>query len=327
MENALTLQAGIELPILCGAMYPCSNPELVAAVSEAGGLGIVQPLSLVFVHGYDFRQGLQRIRSLTSRPIGLNVIVERSSRRYTERMKAWMDIALEEGVRFFVTSLGDPRWVVEKASAVGGVVYHDVTSRKWAEKGLASGAQGIICVNRRAGGHAGEQSLEELYASMADLGCPLIAAGGLSRPGEIHQALQLGYVGVQLGTRFIATHECTAHQDYKDAIVRSRQQDIVLTEKISGVPVSVIRTPYIEKIGTRANPLVRWLLKHPRFKHWMRLFYSLVAMWKLKRASLEGTGYRDYWQAGQSVEGVEKVERVSDILEEYRRVLQSESAP
>lgn len=321
MDTPLTRHAEIELPILCGAMYPCSNPELVAAVSEAGGMGIIQPLSLVYVHRHEFRSGLRRIRELTRKPVGMNVIVERSSKKYQDRMKQWMDIALEEGIRFFVTSLGDPRWVVDRATAVGGVVYHDVTDRRWAEKGLSSGAQGIICVNQRAGGHAGQKSLEELYEGLADLGVPLVAAGGISRPEEIRQALDLGYAGVQMGTRFIATSECNAHEDYKQAIVRAHQEDIVLTEKISGVPVAVIRTPYIEKIGTRAGPLARWLLKHPRFKHWMRMLYTLLALWKLKRASLEGSGYRDYWQAGKSVDGVDRVESVAQLMQRYALAL------
>ena len=80
LETPLTRHAGIEVPLICGAMYPCSNPELVAAVSEAGGIGIVQPISLTYVHGHDFRAGLRLIRTLTSRPIGMNALIEQSSR-------------------------------------------------------------------------------------------------------------------------------------------------------------------------------------------------------------------------------------------------------
>ena len=97
-------------------MYPCSNPELVAAVSAAGGIGVVQPLSMIYVYGHDFRAGLKLIRRLTDKPIGMNVLIERSSKLYLDRMSRWVDIALEEGVRFFVTSLGNPRWVVERVA-------------------------------------------------------------------------------------------------------------------------------------------------------------------------------------------------------------------
>ena len=238
-------------------MYPCSNPELVAAASEAGGLGIVQPLSLVYVHGYKFREGLKKIRSLTDKPIGLNVITEKSSKKYQERMREWLDMALEEGVRFFVTSLGDPSWVVDRVSPVGGIVYHDVTERKFAQKALDGGAKGLICVNRRAGGHAGRLSEEEGLKDLGDLGLPVVCAGGISTPEDFRRVLDLGYVGVQMGTRFIATTECNRASRLQEAIVRAGAEDVVLTEKISGVPVAVIRTPYIERIGTKAGWLAR----------------------------------------------------------------------
>src|SRR5262245_61520069 len=162
LETPLTRHAGIEVPLVCGAMYPCSNPELVAAVSEAGGIGVVQPISLTYVHGHEFRAGLRLIRSLTAKPIGINALIEQSSKKYRTTMERWIEVALEEGVRFFVTSLGNPRWVVERVRPVGGVVYHDVTERKWAQKGVDAGVDGLIAVNRRAGGHAGGKSAEEL---------------------------------------------------------------------------------------------------------------------------------------------------------------------
>ncbi|MDP6955129.1 MAG: nitronate monooxygenase, partial [Planctomycetota bacterium] len=174
LETKLARDAGIEVPILCGAMYPCSNPELIAAVSEAGAMGIVQPLSLIHVHGHDLREGLRLIRGMTTRPIGFNAIVEKSVKAYEQRMRAWVAIALEEGVRFFVTALGNPDWVVEAVHEAGGLVYHDVTERRWAEKALASGVDGLICVNGRAGGHAGTQTPEDLYADLCELGVPLV---------------------------------------------------------------------------------------------------------------------------------------------------------
>src|SRR5579864_8675932 len=151
LDTPLTRLLKIDTPLICGPMYPCSNPELVAAVSEAGGLGVVQPLSLTYVHGYEYRAGLRYIRSLTSRPIGFNALIEASNRTYLERMKGWIDVALEEGIRFFITSLGDPKWVCERVHAVGGVVYHDVTEARWARKGADGGADGLIAVNSRAG--------------------------------------------------------------------------------------------------------------------------------------------------------------------------------
>ena len=102
IETPFTRQVGIKTPIICGAMYPCSNPELIAAVSDAGGIGIVQPISLTYVYRRDFREGLKLIRKLTPNPVGMNALIEKSSKTYQERMKRWIDIALEEGIRFFV---------------------------------------------------------------------------------------------------------------------------------------------------------------------------------------------------------------------------------
>ncbi len=321
LETAFTRQVGIEVPLICGAMYPCSNPELVAAVSEAGGIGIVQPISLVFVHGYELREGLRRIRRLTDRPIGFNAIVEKSSKVYEDRMRRWVDIALQEGVRFFITALGNPRWVVEKVHAAGGIVYHDVTNRRWAEKAMEAGVDGLICVNDRAGGHAGEMSPERLHAALADLGVPLVCAGGVGGPRAYVEMMQLGYAGVQMGTRFIATTECTAHADYKEAILKAHADDIVLTEKISGVPVSVIKTPYVEKVGTKAGPLARRLLRGRRTKHWMRLFYSLQSIWQLKQSNLKGAGYKEYFQAGKSVEEVREILPAGEVVRACAKAL------
>lgn len=303
-------------------MYPCSNPELVAAVSEAGAIGVVQPLSLTYVHGWDFRDGLRYIRSLTSKPIGVNLIIERSSRKYLRRVREWLDIALEENVPFLVTALGNPRWVVERAAASGRrvIVYHDVTSRRWAEKALQGGVDGFICVNDRAGGHAGTLSPGQLFEDLSPLGKPMICAGGIGAPGDYAAVLDMGYAGAQLGTRFIASEECSAHPDYKRAIMEARAEDIVLSERISGVPVSVIRTPYVERTGTHAGPLARRLLRGGRTKHWMRAIYALQAVWKLKRASLQGSAYRDYFQAGKSVDGIQDIRPAADIVADFAAV-------
>ena len=316
-NTAFTKHAGIEVPLICGAMYPCSNPELVAAVSDAGGLGIVQPISLTYVYGHDFREGLRLIKRLTNRPIGMNALIEASSKTYHERMIRWVDIALEEGVRFFVTSLGNPKWVVEKAHAVGGVVYHDVTERKWADKGLAAGVDGLIAVNRRAGGHAGPKGVEELWTELGGLGVPLICAGGVGDERHFVEALRIGYAGVQMGTRFIATTECRASEVYKQAIVRAHADDIVLSERITGVPVAVINTPYIQKMGLHAGAFAKWMLRGRKRKHWMRTFYALKSLFQLKRASLDESGSKDFWQAGKSVDGITSIEPAGDIVKRF----------
>ncbi len=312
LETPLTRHAGIEVPLICGAMYPCSNVELVAAVSEAGGIGIVQPVTLTFVHGLSFRDGLRRIRQRTQKPIGMNALIEKSSRRYLDRMKLWVDEALEEGVRFFVTSLGDPRWVVEKAGAVAGIVYHDVTEAKWAAKARDAGAHGLIAVNRRAGGHAGPRDPRALLDELRPFGLPVVCAGGVGDAGGFVEALRTGYAGVQCGTRFIATAECDASSSYKAAIVAASEHDIVLSDRITGVPLAVIDTPSVRRMGLHANALERWLLRNPRTKHTIRAVFSLRSAWSLKRGARSEAS--QFWQAGKSVAAIERIEPAGDIV-------------
>ncbi|MFI5281267.1 MAG: NAD(P)H-dependent flavin oxidoreductase [Gemmatimonadales bacterium] len=319
LSTPLTRDAGIAIPVICGAMYPCSNPELVAAVSAAGGIGVVQPVSMTYVHGHDYREGLRLIRRLTDKPIGMNALIEKSSRQYMDRMQRWVDVSLEEGVRFFITSLGNPRWVVDKVAPSGGVVYHDVTERKWAQKAVDGGAKGLICVNSRAGGHAGAKTPEELIEECGSFGLPLVCAGGVGDAPDFVHALKLGYAGVQMGTRFIATTECSSREDYKRAIVEADEADITLTERITGVPLAVIRTPYVARIGTTIGPISRMLFRGRRTKHWMRTFYALRSLYKMKKDSVTGAGVGEYWQAGKSVAGVHAIEPAGDIVSRFAR--------
>ena len=260
IATAFTRQVGIEVPLICGAMYPCSNPELVAAASEAGAIGVVQPISLTYVHGHEYREGLKLIRSLTSKPFGLNALIEQSSRIYRERMEKWIEIALEEGVRFFVTSLGNPNWVVRRVESVGGIVYHDVTERKWAQKAMDGGVHGLIAVNARAGGHAGSRSAEQLLDEVRDFG----RAGDLRGRNRRRRVVRRGAAH---GLRWRAARHALHRNDgvHRERRVQARDRerdasDIVLTERITGVPVAVIRTPFIERMGTTIGPFARQAL-------------------------------------------------------------------
>ena len=322
MQTELTRHAGIRVPVICGAMYPCSNPELVGAVSAAGGIGIIQPISLTYVHGHDFRAGVRLAMSIASgNPIGFNALIEQSSSYYRRRMEEWIDISLEEGIRFFITSLGNPKWVVEKSRQAGGVVYHDVTEAKWARKGADAGVHGLIAVNNRAGGHAGPKAADLLLEELRPFGLPVVCAGGIGTPEDLRRVLDLGYVGAQLGTRFIATTECSAHPDYKKAIVDATAADIVLTERLTGVPVAVINNDYVKRLGTRAGPVARWMLRGRKTKHWMRAIYALRSAYRLKKDLHRSEGHEEYWQAGKSVDGIHRVEPVADIMARFEAAL------
>ena len=308
---------GVAVPLIGGPMYPCSNPELVGAISAAGALGVLQPISLTYVHGHEYRAGIQLIKRLAGgRPIGMNALIEASSRTYQARMERWIDGALEEGVKFIVTSLGNPRWVVERAHAVGAVVYHDATERKWGDKALQAGVDGLIGVNDQAGGHAGGCSPEALLDELAPLGLPVVCAGGVGDPEQFARMLRLGYAAVQCGTRFIATTECNASEAYKRAIIAAEPRDVVLTDRLTGVPVAVLNTPWVQGLGLHAGPLARWLLRQPRTKHWMRTLYAIRAAMRLKKSLHQDTP-KDFWQAGKSVGGIEGILPAGEIVRAF----------
>jgi len=321
LETAFTKHTNIEVPLICGPMYPCSNLELVATVSKAGGIGIVQPVSLTFVHKQDFRQALRDIKALTDKPIGMNALIEKSSKRYHEKMVEWVDIALEEGVRFFITSLGNPKWVVDTVSPHGAIVYHDVVEAKWAHKAMDGGAHGLIAVNGNAGGHAGAKTKEQLFDELKRFNVPLVCAGGIGDEAQYIEAMTLGYDACQLGTRFIATKECSSSVVYKEAIVKADADDIVLSEKITGVPVSIINTGYIKEQGTKPGAVASWLLKHPKAKHWMRMFYTIKSAFQLRRSSYDEDAKKEFWQAGKSVAGIHKIESAADIVKRFKDAL------
>ncbi len=138
-------------------------------------------------------------------------------------------------------------------------------------------------------------------------------------PRALPSLLSLGYDGVQVGTRFIATTECLAHASYKQALIDATADDIILTERVTGVPLAVINTPYVQRIGTRAGPVARMMLRGRRTKHLMRTIYAVRSAMRLKHASLHGGSSSDYWQAGRSVDGIDAIEPARDIVARFAR--------
>ncbi|MEM7798302.1 MAG: nitronate monooxygenase [Chloroflexota bacterium] len=313
---------GAELPIVCGPMYPGSNPELVAAVSEAGGFGVVQPISLTSLYGHDFREGLRLIKQLTDRPFGVNfTIFGGANKKYHEQMKTWMEISIEEGIKFFLTSLGKPDAVVKIAKEHGIKVYHDVPNKKVALAMRDSGVDGINCINWRGGGQTGIQSAEQFIEELQDIGLPLICAGGIGNPDDFKQALEMGYAGVQIGTRFLATEECIITQSYKQAIVNSTEEDIVWTNKIAGNNSSVIKTPDVMRGGLRTGPIISYMLTQRRLKKYARMYLMSRGIKNYTKTTFDDA--YQFWQAGKGVGNITSVEPVSAVVQSFREVYQT----
>ena len=307
---------GAKTPVVCGPMYPGSNPELVAAVSDAGGFGVVQPVALTSLYGHDFREGLQLIKQLTDKPFGVNfTIFGGANKKYHEQMKEWMEISIEEGIKFFLTSLGKPDAVVKTAKEHGIKVYHDVPNKKVALAMRDSGVDGLNCINWRGGGQTGIQAAEQFMEELHDIDIPLICAGGIGDAEDFKQALKLGYAGVQLGTRFLATNECIVTDSYKQAIVDSSEDDIVWTNKIAGNNSSVIKTDDIMKGGLQTGPVINYMLRKPNLKKYAR-------MWLMSKGlrNYSKTAFSDdvkFWQAGKGLGNITSVESVADVMKTF----------
>lgn len=310
---------GAETPIVCGPMYPGSNPELIAAVSDCGGFGIVQPVSLTSLYGHDFREGLRLIKTLTDKPFGVNfTIFGGANKKYHEQMKEWMEISIEEGIKFFLTSLGKPDSVVKKAKDHGVKVYHDVPNKKVAVAMKDSGVDGLNCINWRGGGQTGIQSAEQFMEELHDIGIPLICAGGIGNTEDYKQAIKMGYAGVQLGTRFLATTECKITDSYKQAIVDSSEDDIVWTNKIAGNNSSVIKTADIMRGGLRTGPIINYMLRKRRLKKYARMWLMSKGLRNYSKTAFDDNV--QFWQAGKGLGNINSVTSVAEVIKEFASV-------
>ena len=311
---------GASVPIICGPMYPGSNPELVAAVSEAGGFGVVQPVALTHLYKHDFREGLQLIKSLTDKPFGVNfTIFGGANKKYHNLMQEWMEISIDEGVKFFLTSLGKPHAIVKMAKQHGIKVYHDVPNKKVALAMRDAGVDGLNCINWRGGGQTGIQSAEQFMEDLQDVEIPLICAGGIGNEQDFQKALEMGYAGVQMGTRFLATHECQVTDSYKQAIVDAQESDIVWTNKIAGNNSSVIKTDDIMRGGLRTGPVINFMLRRPKLKKYARMYLMSRGIKNYSR-----TAFNDdvkFWQAGKGVDQITAVQSAAEVVNAFAQVL------
>ncbi len=313
IETAFTKMFNIELPLIAAPMFLVSNEALVCEASEAGAMGAFPALNYRPIEKY--REALRSIRARTKKPIGVNIIVNKSNTRQGEDLK-W---ALDAGVDLFITSLGSPKEVIQLAHKNGAKVVCDVTSLEHALKVQDLGADGVIAVSQGAGGHAGPISPLVLIPWLKrELDILVIAAGGIADGASMAACLALGADAVSVGTRFIASVEAGVDQAYKQAIVDSSPEDIVLTTRVSGTPAAVIRTPYIDKVGTELPWAMRMLKENRYGKKYMVPLIHWLGMKALEEAAQKPT-WKTVWSAGQSVGAVQEILSVREIIEKMVR--------
>lgn len=309
IETSFTKSFGISYPIIAAPMFLVSNTDLVVAASEAGGIGTFPALNYRPLEAYE--AALKEIKSRTSKPIGVNIIVNKSNARQKDDLK----IALDNGVNLFITSLGSPKDVIEAAHKNGAKVYCDVTNLDHAKKVQDLGADGVIAVGTGAGGHAGPISPLVLIPWLkSELDIPIVAAGGISHGSMIAACLALGASGVSMGTRFIACTEANVDASYKNAVVSATPEDIVMTTRVSGTPASVINTDYVKKIGTDLPVLLKFLKENKTTKKYIVPLIHLMGMKAMENAATKAS-WKTVWSAGQSVGMIDDIISVQQIFD------------
>ncbi|MBY0426914.1 MAG: nitronate monooxygenase, partial [Cytophagales bacterium] len=223
---------------------------------------------------------------------------------------------MEMKVGFIITSLGSPEEVIAKCKPLGIKVFCDVVDVKYAKKVESLGADAIIAVNSNAGGHAGNIPPEELIPSLLkECHIPIISAGGIAKGRQLKEVMDLGAAGASIGTVFIASDEASVSREYKQALIDYRASDIVRTSKLSGSPLTVINTPYVQSIGTKATFLERLVNTNKWLKKYIKMLIMYRGMKAIEKAAFSAT-YKTVWCAGPSIEYVHSIRPMKVIINE-----------
>jgi len=319
IETPLTKMLGIRYPIIQAPMFLVSNVDMVVAASEAGAIGTFPALNYRPLE--KFQEALKEMKAQTKKPIGMNIIVNKSNTRAKDDLK----YALEAGVNLFITSLGSPKEVIAEAHKNGAKVLCDVVNLEHALKVQDLGADGVIAVGSGAGGHAGPISPIVLVNWLTEeLDIPVVAAGGIANGATMASMMTLGAAGVSIGTRFIASHEAKVEEAYKNAIINSNPENIVMTTRLSGTPAAVIKTPYIEKIGLDLPWYFKIAKNNKRLKQYVTGLIHYLGSKSLEEAAI-GPTWKTVWSAGQSVGLIHEIlscdEIIKKLVDEYQLAL------
>lgn len=267
-RNPVCRLLGIRYPIFQAGMGHVAYASLAAAVSAAGGMGVI---GAGYMRPDELRDEIHRVRDLTDRPFGVDILFAKvkgpgdREPRYTDHVKFAVDMAFEERVPVIVSGLGDPGDIVGQAHALGIRVMSVVGQVRQARKLAASGVDIIVASGRDGGGHVGEIGTAALVPATVDaIPVPVLAGGGLADGRGLVAALALGASGVWMGTRFIATHEARGHESYKRKIVEIGEDGTIVTRAHSGKTCRLIRnafTTYWEEHAAEIQPHPVQLMK------------------------------------------------------------------
>jgi len=321
IETPLTQMLGIRYPIIMAPMFLVSNAAMTIEGIKAGITGAIP--SLNYRTNEEFINAIRQVKKEAKGPMGVNIIVNKSN----IKLDAHLKICVDEGVEYIITSLGSPELVIAACKPKGIKVFCDVIDLKFAKKVEAMGADAIIAVNSKAGGHLGPLPPELLIPELVNnCNIPIISAGGVGTGKQLKEKLELGACGASIGSPFIASTEAPVSQEYKQACVDYGAKDIVTTTKLSGTPCTVINTPYVQEIGTKQNWLEMALNSNKQLKKYMKMLTFYKGMKALEKAAFSAT-YQTLWCAGPSIEHVAAIRPVKEIVETMIREYEESVSP
>ncbi len=287
---------GIKYPVIQGGMAWVADASLAAAVSNAGGLGLISSINA----GTEaVRNEIRKCKELTDKPFGVNIMLQAPNAGEIASM------VVEEGVKILTTGAGSPAQYMEMWKEAGIKVIPVVASVALALKMQAIGATAIVAEGAESGGHVGELHTMALIPQIVDaVEIPVIAAGGICDGRGVAAALMFGADAVQLGTRFLAAEECTAHQNYKEKVLKATDISTIVTGKSLGHPVRSLKTPFSKTFAK--------MEADPNVKPEEILSFGTGALRKaVKEGDINGS-----YMAGECAGMVKKIEPAKDIIED-----------
>jgi len=300
-QKIRAIKSGLTLPLISAPMFLVSSPSMVIESAKAGIIGSFPSLNARTVE--DLEGWLDQITSSladesVATPWAINLIVHRSNKRFGPDL----DLTVKYKVPIVISALGSPKSVVDAVHSYGGLVFADVNSVAFARKAAEAGADGLILVSAGAGGHTGQMTGFSFVPAVREFfDGPIVLAGGIVDGRGVRAAEALGADFAYMGTRFIATEESLASDDYRQMLIDGTIDDIILSPYFTGVPANYL-LPSVKQAGidpaelAKPNPQISFDNPDARAKAW-----------------------KDIWSAGQGLGSIHKVQTIADLVAELKR--------
>ncbi len=298
MRTMLHEMLGIQYPIIQGGMANIATGEFAAVISNAGGLGLIAAGGMSVD---TLRENIRRCRELTDKPFGVNLMMMHP------QVDEMAQLVIEENVKIVTTGAGNPKKYIPAWKEAGIFVMPVVPGATLAKRMEQAGADAVIAEGTESGGHVGEMTTMALVPQVIDaVSIPVIAAGGIADGRQMAAALALGAVGVQVGTCLLASEECPIHAAYKEAVLKAGDTDTIVTGRINGVPVRILK-----------NPMAREYVKREK-EGAGREELEAFTLGSLRKAVFDGNVKEGSLMAGQVAGMINEIRPAATILEEMQ---------